>query len=117
MLPYTLTRINPMPFKDWDRICRELTTPEDSDAEDEINLPMMQKRTPRVAELASQLLGGSTNGAPPKGMNSIDAINPFKTHNALAVASSAATIIQRAVRARQTATFAPTASRTAATTG
>ena len=46
-----------MPFKDWDRICRELSSPESSDADDELNLPMMQKRTPRVAELVDQMLG------------------------------------------------------------
>ena len=114
----TVAELFGMPFKDWDRICRELSTPEDSDAEDELNLPMMQRRTPRVAELVSQLIGGATGSAPPKGMNSIDAINPFKARAAIANAraTSAAVTIQRAVRARRatTPTTSPTAEQSAA---
>lgn len=89
-----------MPFKDWDRICRELSSPESSDADDELNLPMMQKRTPRVAELVDQMLGQAPRSTPPKGMNTVDSINPFKDRSVLegAMRTSAAIVIQRAVR-------------------
>ena len=40
-----------MPWKDWDKIARELSSGEDSDAGDELNVMTVQRNAKRVAEL------------------------------------------------------------------
>lgn len=58
--------------KNWDAILRDVSSGEDSDAEDSLNLLSVTKNAKRVAELVHGFcpsLDSSKMGAPPKGMN------------------------------------------------
>ena len=58
--------------KDWDRIARALSSPESSDAEDELNVISVQRNAHRVAQLVHGYvpsLDPSRAGVPPLGMN------------------------------------------------
>ena len=50
--------------KDWDKICRELSSPESSDAEDVPNYKCVMKHTRRNFALAESILGKSGNSLP-----------------------------------------------------
>ena len=50
--------------KDWDKICRELSSPESSDAEDVPNYKSVMKHTRRNFALAESILGKSGNSLP-----------------------------------------------------
>lgn len=59
-------------MKNWDKIVKELSSPESSDAEDDLNVMSVQKNAKRVGELMSGViptLDSNKQGAPPKGMN------------------------------------------------
>ena len=59
-------------MKNWDKIVKELSSPESSDAEDDLNVMSVQKNAKRVAELMHGViptLDSRKKGAPPKGMN------------------------------------------------
>lgn len=61
--------------KDWDKICRELSSPESSDAEDDLNVLSVQKNAKRVSELVQNMIPGfdtAMEHAPPMGMNRVD---------------------------------------------
>ena len=87
-----------MPFKDWDAICRELSTPESSDAEDEINVPMIQKRAPRVAKMVQGILGEDVGVAPAVHPFASPELNGTTEHLRAALRGSAAQRVQRAWR-------------------
>lgn len=55
----------PTPPKDWDRILREISSGEDSDAHDGPNWRAVQQRAPRVAELVGQHALDLASGMPP----------------------------------------------------
>ena len=62
--------------KDWDKICRELSSPESSDADDDINVMSVKKNASRVAQLLHGIIPGldkSKAGDAPKGMNRAEA--------------------------------------------
>jgi hypothetical protein len=50
--------------KDWEQICRELSSPESSDAEDVPNYKSVMKHTRRNFALAESILGKSGNSLP-----------------------------------------------------
>ena len=59
-------------MKDWDAICRDLSSGEDSDEYDELNVQSVTKNAKRVAELMHHLIPGldpNEGGAQPMGMN------------------------------------------------
>ena len=59
-------------MKDWDAICRDLSSGEDSDEHDELNVQSVTKNAKRVAELMHHLIPGldpNEGGAQPMGMN------------------------------------------------
>jgi len=65
--------------KNWKTILDSISSPEDSDAEDELNVIQAQKNTRRVAELMHQFVPGLTDsdhlkGDTPMGMNNADLI-------------------------------------------
>jgi hypothetical protein len=65
--------------KKWDAIMDSISSPEDSDAEDELNVMQAQKNTRRVSELMHQFVPGLTSsdhlkGDTPIGMNNTDLI-------------------------------------------
>lgn len=65
--------------KDWARILAELSSPESSDAEDELNVMQVQKNAKRVAELVHQVVPGLSDlehlrGLPPMGANNANLI-------------------------------------------
>jgi hypothetical protein len=57
--------------KDWDAICRDLSSGEDSDAHDGLNVMSVQKNAQRVAEIVRTVLPGldADPAAPLMGMN------------------------------------------------
>ena len=66
--------------KDWDRICRDLSSPESSDADDEgIDVRRVVKNAPLLAQLAQHVAHHASGGdastapraAPPKGTNTV----------------------------------------------
>ena len=61
--------------KDWDKIMREYSSPEASDAEDEVNIQSVKKNTHRIAEMFENLSGLKDKmRTPPMGMNRLDDI-------------------------------------------
>jgi hypothetical protein len=60
--------------KNWDAICRELSSGEDSDEHDSLNVVKVQRNAHRVAELLRGVVLGDDAAAPPKGMNNADAL-------------------------------------------
>jgi len=65
--------------KNWKTIVDSLSSPEDSDAEDELNVIQVQKNARRVAELMHQVVPGLTDkehlqGSAPMGMNNANLI-------------------------------------------
>ena len=63
--------------KNWDKILREMSSPESSDAEDELNVVSVRKNARRVAELAHHMIPGAKEcfrGAQPFGMNRSDVL-------------------------------------------
>jgi hypothetical protein len=65
--------------KDWKTILDGISSPEDSDEGDELNVMQVQKNARRVAELMHQVVPGLTDkdhlkGATPLGMNNADLI-------------------------------------------
>lgn len=59
-------------MKDWDKIVRELSSPEASDAEDDLNVVSVQKNAKRVVELLQGTIPGmqcASKAQPPLGMN------------------------------------------------
>ena len=62
-------------MKDWDKILREIPTPPDSDAEDELNIMSVQRNAQKVSNIMHHLmpnLDSSLAGALPRGMNRPD---------------------------------------------
>lgn len=63
--------------KDWEAILKELSSPESSDAEDDLNVMSVQKNANRVAELMHGVipnLDPSRAGVPFTGMNGSDVL-------------------------------------------
>jgi hypothetical protein len=64
--------------KDWDRIARELSSPDSSDAEDGLNVISVQKNARRVSEILHSVLPESPfvspDASPPMGMNRFSAL-------------------------------------------
>ena len=60
--------------KDWDAICRDLSSGEDSDEHDSLNVVKVQRNAHRVAELMRTVVLGDETTTPPKGMNRADVI-------------------------------------------
>ena len=72
--------------KDWDKIMREYSSPEASDAEDELNIQSVKKNTHRIAEMFENLSGLKDNMRnPPMGMNRLDDIRDGLAASALEV--------------------------------
>lgn len=62
-------------MKNWDAIVRDLSSPESSDAEDDLNVVSVQKNAKRVAEIlhgAIPTLDPNYRGDAPKGMNNLN---------------------------------------------
>lgn len=109
-------------MKDWNKIARELSSPEASDAEDEVNVVSVQKNARRVAELLHHMVPGmdpAYRGSAPMGMNSSDAVRlkpPADVNAALERADAASPpapptspAIPASSRDSQTAAAAPAA--------
>ena len=61
-------------MKDWNKICAELSSGEDSDEHDSLNVVSVQRNAHRVAELMRGVVLGDDAAAAPKGMNRPDVI-------------------------------------------
>ena len=62
---------------EWDTIMRNIPSPDDSDAEDCVNVLSLQKNAPKVVQLLQHLIPGvsqTTDPVIPRGMNRVDAI-------------------------------------------
>ena len=59
--------------KDWEQVLREYSDPEDSDAEDDLNVMSVQKNAHRVLQLCEQMMTTTTH-TPPMGMNRPDVL-------------------------------------------
>lgn len=62
--------------KDWDKICKSIETPPDSDAEDELNVQMVKKNAKRISDvlhLAMPMLDSKHASSTPRGVNRVDA--------------------------------------------
>ena len=65
-------------MKDWGKICRDLSSPDSSDAEDELNVLSVQKNATRVSEMMHGIIPGldrSKAGAVAMGMNRTELIS------------------------------------------
>ena len=60
--------------KNWDAICRDLSSGEDSDEHDTLNVVKVKRNAHRVAELMRGVVLGDDAAAPPKGMNNAEAL-------------------------------------------
>ena len=63
--------------KDWNKIMREIPSPDSSDAEDELNVLSVQKNAKRVCEMMHRMVPGLQRGevgSVPKGMNDSNVI-------------------------------------------
>ena len=61
-------------MKNWDKICRDIQTPSDSDAEDDLNIMSVQKNAQKVSDIlhhALPMLDSSRASGLPRGMNSL----------------------------------------------
>lgn len=71
-------------MKNWDAIARELSSPESSDADDDLNVMSVQKNAKRVAEImhgAIPTLDPKYKGDAPKGMNDLNALREQLTRS------------------------------------
>ena len=57
------------PAKDWSKIVRDLSSGEDSDEHDSLNLQSVTRNAQRVAQLVGGLLEENRNSLPPMGAN------------------------------------------------
>ena len=58
------------PAKDWNKIVRELSSGEDSDEHDSLNVLSVQRNAHRVVEMVGGMLGEHRDALPPMGTNS-----------------------------------------------
>lgn len=76
--------------KDWDRIARELSSGEDSDAGDELNVMSVQRNAQKVCDLVRTVMPGMGGNTTVRGMNRPDALRTGMA-DAIATASRAVT--------------------------
>ena len=111
--------------RDWDKILSTMSSGEDSDAYDDLNVMSVQKNAHRVAELMHMSVPGldtSEARTPPMGMQNMDATSAMKEGLADAIAASSKakpvppplTRMQNMDAASATAASATAASATAA---
>lgn len=68
--------------KDWDKICRDIQTPPDSDEEDELNIQKVKKNAQKISDVLHHMmptLDESLAKGLPRGVNSMAAFSrPFQ---------------------------------------
>ena len=60
--------------KDWDKICRDIPTPPDSDAEDELNVQKVKKNAQMISDVLHRsipVLDPELSGSLPAGLNNL----------------------------------------------
>ncbi|NDB85159.1 MAG: hypothetical protein EB127_21030 [Alphaproteobacteria bacterium] len=78
-------------MKEWDNIMRNISSPENSDADDDVNILSIQRSTPKVVQLMQHIVPGlsaNVDAPMPMGMNSTQFIRDGISSTVNAVSDS-----------------------------